>query len=315
MGRLTKLLVARWLLVVLAAVMPAVAGAQTTVKYVHTDALGSVVAMTDAIGAVVETTREYEPYGLQLTPAVQDGPGYTGHVQDAATGLTYMQQRYMDPQIGLFLSVDPVTAYSNPVGQFHRYRYAANNPYRFVDPDGRSDVQYNYKYDYFYKGTSRFDIPGMTTVTGHSWATGFQDNRDQPSHGPPVSYDSLKADIARSRSETGDSGYIYLGGCNLGLGNVPAKLAQDFDTKVISATGYVKMSESKNGDLTFTANSRADGKGQARWFQMTDSSGKNSGRIGSISMRSDGKVTFKAAEASVGSRIKDSVTVDPRRQR
>jgi hypothetical protein len=68
-------------------VAPAVA--QTVVEYVHTDALGSVVAVTNASGAVIEW-REYEPYGLQLTPAVQQGPGYTGHVQDAATGLTYM---------------------------------------------------------------------------------------------------------------------------------------------------------------------------------------------------------------------------------
>ena len=125
----------------LAALLPMVAcgasSAQTTVKYVHTDALGSVVAMTDASGALVETTREYEPYGEQLVPAIKDGPGYTGHVQDAATGLVYMQQRYYDPMIGLFLSVDPVTAHSSPVGQFNRYRYADSNPYRFTDPDGR----------------------------------------------------------------------------------------------------------------------------------------------------------------------------------
>ena len=51
-----------------------------------------------------------------------------------------MQQRYYDPGIGMFLSVDPVTAYSDPIGQFHRYRYANNNPYKFTDPDGRSPV-------------------------------------------------------------------------------------------------------------------------------------------------------------------------------
>ncbi len=47
-----------------------------------------------------------------------------------------MQQRYYDPGIGMFLSVDPVTAYSNPVGQFNRYRYANGNPFRFYDPTG-----------------------------------------------------------------------------------------------------------------------------------------------------------------------------------
>ncbi|WP_158497830.1 hypothetical protein [Pseudoxanthomonas suwonensis] len=40
-------------------------------KYVHTDALGSVVAMTNASGAVIETTREYEPYRQQLVPAIR----------------------------------------------------------------------------------------------------------------------------------------------------------------------------------------------------------------------------------------------------
>jgi len=48
-----------------------------------------------------------------------------------------MQQRYYDPQLGVFLSVDPVTAYGNPVGAFNRYWYANGNPYRFIDPDGR----------------------------------------------------------------------------------------------------------------------------------------------------------------------------------
>ncbi len=104
--------------------------------YQHTDALGSPVAVTNGSRAVLER-REYEPYGKQLAPTPQDGPGYTGHVYDAATGLSYMQQRYYDPGIGRFLSVDPVTADGNSGGNFNRYWYANNNPYRFTDPDGR----------------------------------------------------------------------------------------------------------------------------------------------------------------------------------
>ena len=134
--------IAGWVAALLLMVACGASSAQTTVKYVHTDALGSVVAMTDASGALVETTREYEPYGEQLVPAIKDGPGYTGHVQDAATGLTYMQQRYYDPEIGRFLSIDPVTASSETGGNFNRYKYASNNPYRFIDPDGRLDREH-----------------------------------------------------------------------------------------------------------------------------------------------------------------------------
>lgn len=109
---------------------------QETVTYIHTDALGSVVAETDEAGNVIKRYT-YEPYGAAVGEGPTDGPGYTGHVSDAATGLTYMQQRYMDPELGMFLSVDPVTAYEQPVGQFNRYRYAQGNPYKFIDPDGR----------------------------------------------------------------------------------------------------------------------------------------------------------------------------------
>lgn len=110
--------------------------AQTEVQYIHTDALGTPVAVTDANQNVVERS-EYEPYGRLTNRALADGPGYTGHVSDSATGLSYMQQRYYDPDIGRFLSVDPIEAYSGSRSSFNRYWYASNNPYRFTDPDGR----------------------------------------------------------------------------------------------------------------------------------------------------------------------------------
>ncbi|CCP10493.1 hypothetical protein SMSKK35_0439 [Stenotrophomonas maltophilia SKK35] len=66
--------------------------AQTTVTYIHTDALGSVVAESDANGHVIKRY-DYEPYGAVVGGQVTDGPGFTGHVSDSATGLSYMQQR------------------------------------------------------------------------------------------------------------------------------------------------------------------------------------------------------------------------------
>ena len=107
-----------------------------TTKYQHTDALGSPVAVTIADRTVLEKS-EYEPYGKLLNRPAKNGPGFTGHVLDAATGMNYMQQRYYDPQIGRFLSVDPVTADGNTGSNFNRYWYANNNPYKFTDPDGR----------------------------------------------------------------------------------------------------------------------------------------------------------------------------------
>jgi RHS repeat-associated protein len=108
-----------------------------TVEYIHTDALGSPIAITNASGVVIERT-VYEPYGAVLNRPLNNRPGYTGHVEDAVTGLNYMQQRYYDPQLGRFLSNDPVTAYSNgDMRFFNRYAYAFNNPYGFKDPDGR----------------------------------------------------------------------------------------------------------------------------------------------------------------------------------
>jgi RHS repeat-associated protein len=45
-------------------------------------------------------------------------------------------QRYYDQSVGRFLSVDPVAARQSG-DNFNRYAYVANNPYKFIDPDGR----------------------------------------------------------------------------------------------------------------------------------------------------------------------------------
>ncbi|MDG2526213.1 RHS repeat-associated core domain-containing protein [Stenotrophomonas sp. HITSZ_GD] len=107
-----------------------------TVEYIHTDALGSPVATTNASGAVIER-QVYEPYGAPISHGATDGPGFTGHVEDSTTGLTYMQQRYYDAEVGRFISIDPV--YTDPLqgANFNRFQYAESNPYFFTDRDGR----------------------------------------------------------------------------------------------------------------------------------------------------------------------------------
>lgn len=104
--------------------------------YQHTDHLGSVVRRTNG-GRVTVGETLYEPYGSTANGAYEQRPGFTGHMTDAATTLSYMQQRYYDPVAMRFLSVDPAPVSTTDGANFNRYWYANNNPYRYVDPDGR----------------------------------------------------------------------------------------------------------------------------------------------------------------------------------
>ncbi|HRL13889.1 MAG TPA: RHS repeat-associated core domain-containing protein [Aggregatilineales bacterium] len=111
---------------------------QAGVTWLHHDHLGSAVAGTNSAGAVIWRESE-QPFGEDWTSAAANDnfPGYTGHVEDAATGLTYMQARYYDPVIGRFLSIDPVGFSPGRPDMFNRYAYAANDPVNLIDPDGQ----------------------------------------------------------------------------------------------------------------------------------------------------------------------------------
>jgi len=111
-----------------------------TITYYHNDLLGSPVAATDEQGKVI-WRKSYAPYGELLNQNVTDDDiGFTGHKQDKEIGLTYAGARYYDQQIGRFTGIDSVgvlgSVESNPM-MFNRYTYANNNPYKYVDPDGR----------------------------------------------------------------------------------------------------------------------------------------------------------------------------------
>ncbi|MBS0192763.1 MAG: RHS repeat-associated core domain-containing protein [Proteobacteria bacterium] len=113
-------------------------GTNWTTAYEHTDALRSPVHETDAnANPTTRGTQWFTPFGEPSNGSYLQGPGYAGHVSDAASHLTYAQQRYYDPVLGRFLSPDPVQA-DDKGGDFNRYWYANNNPYKFTDKDGRA---------------------------------------------------------------------------------------------------------------------------------------------------------------------------------
>jgi RHS repeat-associated protein len=109
--------------------------AYNTVTYYHNDVTGSPVVATNQQAQVV-WRKTYTPYGESTGKDSDNRKGFTGHVEDA-NGLVYAGARYYDPALGRFLSTDPVGFSESNLMSFNRYAYANNNPYKYVDPDGR----------------------------------------------------------------------------------------------------------------------------------------------------------------------------------
>ncbi|GBD99359.1 tRNA(Glu)-specific nuclease WapA precursor [bacterium BMS3Abin07] len=104
-----------------------------TIRYYQTDALESVIAMTDETG-VMKTQYNYSPFGeTTITGEPSDNPfQYTGRENDG-TGLYYYRARYYSPELKRFISEDPIGFKS---GDINLYAYTANNPVNRKDPKG-----------------------------------------------------------------------------------------------------------------------------------------------------------------------------------
>ncbi|AVW92989.1 RHS repeat domain-containing protein [Celeribacter baekdonensis] len=108
-------------------------------EYLHKDQLGSVKLITAANGSLVKTST-YAPFGeafdemLSLT-AADETKGFIGERFDADAGLQYLNARYYDPRLGLFIQPDWLDPTQLGVG-LNRYSYSANDPVNLRDPKG-----------------------------------------------------------------------------------------------------------------------------------------------------------------------------------
>jgi len=109
-------------------------------RYFHSDAQGSITAVTDANGAVL-TRYRYDPWGKQTlvsgsnTGISQTRQGHTGH-EMLDGGLTHMNGRLYDPLISRFVSADPYVQDPYNLQSLNRYSYVWNNPLGYTDPTG-----------------------------------------------------------------------------------------------------------------------------------------------------------------------------------
>jgi RHS repeat-associated protein len=129
-------------------------GSTSAMKYYHFDHLGSVTAMSDERGQVVDaahggadaTVMGYDPWGARRDPegrpastALNQQVGrreFTGHETITGLGLVNMNGRVYDPVLGRFLSPDPHVQLAGDLQSYNRYTYVTNNPLRYADPTG-----------------------------------------------------------------------------------------------------------------------------------------------------------------------------------
>ncbi len=111
----------------------------------HKDHLGSSTQISDYRERVIHHI-EYMPSGEQFSEQrdIWATPyKFNGKELDQETGLYYYGARYYTPEIGIWLSVDPL---SDKYPSLSPYAYCALNPVMLVDPDGREiDIWYTDK--------------------------------------------------------------------------------------------------------------------------------------------------------------------------
>ncbi|HHT9137502.1 MAG TPA: RHS repeat-associated core domain-containing protein [Candidatus Wunengus sp. YC60] len=103
--------------------------------YYHYNFTGNTVAMTDIDGNIVNKYA-YKPFGVLAgsTESVSNPFRYVGKygVMDDKNGLLYMRARYYSPDVGRFITKDPIGF----AGGVNLYEYVGNNPIVLIDPKG-----------------------------------------------------------------------------------------------------------------------------------------------------------------------------------
>ncbi|MBM4146703.1 MAG: hypothetical protein FJ240_10620 [Nitrospira sp.] len=110
--------------------------------FYHTDHLGTPIMMTDSSGNKV-WEGEFLPFGesLAITGTIKNNLRFPGQYYDAETGLHQNWHREYKPEIGRYISEDPLRFKG---GDVNFYVYVGNNSVNLKDPKGLTLPSYNY---------------------------------------------------------------------------------------------------------------------------------------------------------------------------
>jgi RHS repeat-associated protein len=104
--------------------------------FYHNDHLGTPQQMTDINGAVVWSAR-YDSFGkaeVDQASTITNNLRFPGQYYDEETGLHYNWNRYFNPNVGRYMTVDPIGFEGQ---DSNLYRYCQNNPMLYIDQDGQ----------------------------------------------------------------------------------------------------------------------------------------------------------------------------------
>jgi RHS repeat-associated protein len=111
-------------------------GSNDTLQWIVSNQQGSTsIAINN--GTTTTSKNSYLPYGgLRGADTITTTDhGFLNQIEDATTGLDYLNARYLDPTLGRFISVDSIIAKTHDA-----YGYGRNSPLTFSDPTGLYSV-------------------------------------------------------------------------------------------------------------------------------------------------------------------------------
>jgi RHS repeat-associated protein len=130
--------------------------------YFINDHLGTPQQLVTSTGSVVWQAA-YQPFGqAQIkTETVMNNLRFPGQYYDAETGLHYNWNRYYDPEVGRYISADPIWL----DGGMNLYAYVGGNPVNFFDLSGLTwTSNWEFFWDWVLEGGSSNRMYGQGTI-------------------------------------------------------------------------------------------------------------------------------------------------------
>lgn len=184
-------------------------GDSSKVVYYLYDQRGDVTALVDSAGNVLREQSVY-PYGEERAASGDLPPLYythTGKEYDAETGLVYFGGRYYLPELGRWITPDPLFLEKKPDKlvesplEFNLYSYVRNSPFTFVDEDG-------FKLE-LAQGTSEEGRQQYNAAIAHFYAHGMGDLIDKLEAHPDTIYIHIVTD-GKAQFDPGDASHVRI---------------------------------------------------------------------------------------------------------